>query len=78
MKYFDIDELYDIAQRLKTYNDEFQFMSTIPSNSDSFSMYLSEASISLQNTLAEFEIFMIITARKPTNFSRGLLTDKIR
>lgn len=58
MKYFDIDELYDIAQRLKTYNDEFQFMRTIPSNSDSFSMYLSEASIGLQNTLAEFEIFI--------------------
>lgn len=58
MKYFDIDELYDIAQRLKTYNDEFKFMSTMPSNSDSFSMYLSEASIGLQNTLAEFEIFI--------------------
>ena len=58
MKYFDIDELYDIAQRLKTYNDEFKFMSTMPSNSDSFSMYLSEASIGLQNTLVEFEIFI--------------------
>ena len=58
MKNFDIDELYNIAQRLKTYNDEFKFMSTMPSNSDCFSMYLSEASIGLQNTLAEFEIFI--------------------
>ena len=58
MKNFDIDELYDIAQRLKTYNDEFKFTSTILSNGESFSMYLSEASIGLQNTLAEFEIFM--------------------
>ena len=47
MKNFDIDELYDIAQRLKTYNDEFKFTSTILSNSESFSMYLSEASIGL-------------------------------
>ena len=58
MKNFDIDELYDIAQRLKTYNDEFKFTSTILSNSDCFSMYLSEAAIGLQNTLAEFEMFI--------------------
>ena len=58
MKNFDIDELYDIVQRLKTYNDEFKFTSTILSNRESFSMYLSEASIGLQNTLAEFEIFI--------------------
>ena len=58
MKNFDIDELYNIAQRLKTYNDEFKFMSTMPSNCDCFSMYLSEASIGLQNTLAEFEMFI--------------------
>ena len=58
MKNFDIDELYNIAQRLKTYNDEFRYMSTILSNSESFSMYFSEASIGLQNTLAEFEIFI--------------------
>lgn len=58
MKNFDIDELYDIAQRLKTYNDEFKFTSTILSNNESFSMYLSEASIGLQNTLAEFEMFI--------------------
>ena len=58
MKNFDIDELYDIAQRLKTYNDEFKFTSTILSNSESFSMYLPEASIGLQNTLAEFEMFI--------------------
>ena len=60
MKKFDIDELYDIAQRLKTYNDEIKIKDAIFSNSESYSMYrrISEASIGLQNTLAEFEIFM--------------------
>ena len=60
MKKFDIDELYDIAQRLKTYNDEIKIKDAIFSIIESYSMYrrISEASIGLQNTLAEFEIFI--------------------
>ena len=60
MKNFDINELYDIVQRLKTYNDEFKTAHAILSKNKSASMHRreSEALIGLQNTLAEFEVFI--------------------
>lgn len=60
MKNFNIDELYDIAQKLKTYNDEFKTANAILSKNKSSSMHRreSEALIGLQNTLAEFEAFI--------------------
>jgi len=60
MKNFDINELYDIAQRLKTYNDEFNTANAILSKNKSSSMHRreTEALIGLQNTLAEFEAFI--------------------